>query len=141
MKRRVRNRRSRANFGRAPEISITSMIDVMMSLLIIFLVIQPALRKGLDLQLPTTDPPATREGESPDQLVLEVLPGPRYTLNSAEIVAPDLGRALEELFATRVRRVLFVKGESGVSYGDVMTAVDSARGAGVTVIGLVPRKP
>ncbi len=115
------------------------MIDVMMSLLIIFLVIQPALRKGLDVQLPATDPPTTATTETLDQLVLEVTPGPRYALNAVAVETPALGRTIREVFAKRVRRVLFVKGTTGVSYGDVMTAVDSARGAGVSVIGLVPR--
>ncbi len=140
MARRVRRRRSRT-FGLAPEISITSMIDVMMALLIIFLVIQPAMRKGLDLQLPSTDAPSQPSGEAVDQLVLEVTPGPQYALNAEPIERAKLGARLREVFDGRVRRVLFVKGADGISYGDVMAAVDSARGAGVTVVGLVPRKP
>jgi len=131
----------RADLGRAPEISITSMIDVMMSLLIIFLVIQPALRKGLDVQLPATEAPVSAASTSPDQLVLAVTSGPRYELNAVPVEPSALGQTLRDVFASRVRRVLFVKGSAGVSYGDVMTAVDSARGAGVTVIGLVPRQP
>jgi biopolymer transport protein ExbD len=126
--------------GRAPEISITSMIDVMMSLLIIFLVIQPAMRKGLDLQVPTTDAAAGAQAP-PDRLVLEVQPGPRFVLNAIPIPAERLGAGLREVFSSRARRVLFVKGGAGVRYADVLAAVDSARGAGVSVVGLVPRAP
>jgi len=114
------------------------MIDVMMSLLIIFLVIQPAMRKGLSVQLPTTDLAVAAEA-SIDQLVLEVRPGPTYFLNAESVPAAQLGTQLHDVFAARERRVLFVKAGGGVSWADVLSAVDSARGAGVTVVGLVPR--
>jgi biopolymer transport protein ExbD len=35
--------------------------------------------------------------------------------------------------------VLFVKGAEDIRYGDVVRAVDAARGAGIEVVGLVPR--
>jgi biopolymer transport protein ExbD len=43
------------------------------------------------------------------------------------------------VFANRPRKVLFVKAGEGLTYGDVTTAVDASRAAGVAVIGLVPR--
>jgi biopolymer transport protein TolR len=138
MPRRTRRTRTRP-VGAAPEISITSMIDVMMALLIIFLVIQPALRRGLDVQLPTTEPPVRPPSEALDQLVLEVGPDAQLALNAEPVEPRQLGTVLRAVFRDRVRRVLFVKGSRGVTYGEVMSAVDSARGAGVTVIGFVPK--
>jgi biopolymer transport protein ExbD len=35
--------------------------------------------------------------------------------------------------------VLFVKGGEGLTYGEVVAAVDATRAAGVQVVGLVPR--
>jgi biopolymer transport protein ExbD len=37
------------------------------------------------------------------------------------------------------RAAVFVKGAEELAYGDVVRAMDAARGAGIEVIGLVPR--
>jgi biopolymer transport protein ExbD len=117
------------------------MIDVMMSLLIIFMVIQPGLRRGLDVQLPATTEPTASDERARDQLVLQVGSGPAFALNGIPVSHAQLGTRLREVFRTRARKVLFVRGGEDVAYRDVVAAIDSARGAGVEVIGLVPRSP
>jgi biopolymer transport protein ExbD len=55
------------------------------------------------------------------------------------VPAASLGATLAEVFAPRPRKVLFVKGDEGAAYADVVRAVDVSRQAGVEVVGLVPR--
>jgi len=127
-----------ARKGMAADINVTPMIDVLLVLLIIFMVVQQGLQKGLELQVPPppedrTTPPA------PDGIVLEVLPGGHYAINTQPVGAEGLQTAVARVFANRPRKVLFVKAAEGMTYGEVTTAVDASRAAGVTVIGLVPR--
>ncbi len=75
-----------------------------------------------------------------DQLVLQVRPGPAYALNEVEVPAAQLDQRIRDVFRDRPRKVLFVKGTEDVSYAEVIRAVDVARGAGVRVVGLVPRE-
>jgi len=121
------------------EINITPMIDVLLVLLILFLVIQPGLRRGIDLQLPVEV--ATTPAAPADQIVLRVSPGPEYDLNGEWVAPEDLGARLEALFASRTRKVLFLDGRDGIRYRDLMHAADLARGGGVEVLGLVPGEP
>ena len=118
---------------------ITPMIDVMMCLLIVFMLIQPGLRHGLDLQMPAD--PSTSSGSAPgqDRIVLRVMPGPAYFLNDQAVVSQSLVPQLRGVFADRARKVLFVEGDSSSTYADVIHAVDLAREAGIEVVGLVPR--
>ena len=123
--------------GPSWQINMTPMIDVLLVLLIIFMVIQPTLQKGLEVQVPPVEERAAAE-TPPDQIVLEVRPGPTYTVNQVPVNGA-LEPYIRGLFADRPRKVLFIKGSGDLAYGDVVRAVDAARGAGIEVVGLVPR--
>ncbi len=127
-----------ARKGMAASINVTPMIDVLLVLLIIFMVMQQGLQKGLSLQVPPpkTDLPTP---PAPDPIVLEVLPGGRYAINTQPVGAEGLQTAVARIFASRARKVLFVKAAGEMTYGEVTAAVDASRAAGVTVISLVPR--
>ncbi len=145
MTRRRRRRRpaSAARGGAVSDINITPMVDVLLCLLIFTMVIQPGLLKGVDVQVPApeTGGIATAAAQPRDQIVLQVAPGPAYTLNHVPVAADDLERTIREVFRDRRRKVLFVQGAEDAVYEDVVAAVDRARGAGIRVIGLVPRQP
>lgn len=117
---------------------ITPMIDVMMCLLIVFMLIQPGLRHGLDLQLPADQTSSPGNPPPQDNLVLAVLPGPAYVLNADTVPPPALVATLRGVYGQRARKVLFVKGDTSSTYADVIHAVDLAREAGIEVVGLVP---
>jgi biopolymer transport protein ExbD len=94
-------------------------------------------QKGIEVQVP---PVEERPAESsPDQITLEIRPGPDYTINGIPVPANELPAQIRGIFAERPRKVLFVKGAEDIVYGDVVRAVDAARGAGIEVVGLVPR--
>lgn len=123
------------------DINITPMVDVLLCLLILQMVIQPGLQKGLDLQLPLSErTEMTAAGAvARDQIVLRVSAGPAYALNEQAVQPADLERTLRDVFRDRPRKVLFVDAAEDMPYEDVIRAVDVARGAGLAVVGLVPR--
>lgn len=122
------------------DINITPMVDVLLCLLILQMVIQPGLQKGLDLQLPLSERTELAPGTvGRDQIVLRVTPGPVYALNEQAVPPAELERTLRDVFRDRPRKVLFVDGAEDIAYEDVISVVDAARGAGLAVVGLVPR--
>jgi biopolymer transport protein ExbD len=126
--------------GPTADINMTPMIDVLLVLLIIFMVIQPTLQKGIEVQVPPVDRGETTQAP-PDQIVLEIQPGPVYTINNLPVSSDNLEARIRGIFQDRPRKVLFVKGAETLTYGDVIEAVDAARGGGIEVVGLVPRSP
>ena len=122
-----------------PEPNVTPMIDVLLVLLIIFMFLvamnQP---RRIDLQLP--DPRAERPSGGAPSIVLEVLPGGGYAVNHAPVAHEALGSYLRTLYAGRPDKILFVQGDPRVRYQDVFEAMDVARGAGVRVIGIPPKR-
>jgi biopolymer transport protein TolR len=127
--------------GAMNEINMTPMIDVLLVLLIIFMVVQQGLQRGVSVQVP---PPPDQNDVAQnlpdqDQIVLEVKPGPLFAINQQPVSVDALEDRLREVFANRNRKVIFVKGEENLKYGDVIQAVDASRSAGITIVGLVPR--
>jgi biopolymer transport protein TolR len=124
--------------GPSWQINMTPMIDVLLVLLIIFMVIQPTLQKGIEVQVPPVEERPSQEAAL-DQITLEIRAGPDYLINGMPVPASELRAQIRGIFADRPRKVLFVKGAEDIRYGDVVRAVDAARGAGIEVVGLVPR--
>jgi biopolymer transport protein ExbD len=128
-----------ATGGLTNEINVTPMIDVLLVLLIIFMMVIPMSRKAIDLQLPDPTPSNEPQGPPPSQIVLEVLPGNVFKINTQPVAKADLMRKLKEIYDPRPDKIIFIKGDPAVKYQDVIMAMDVARGAGVKVIAATPK--
>jgi len=124
--------------GHSNEINVTPMIDVLLVLLIIFMMIIPMSRKAIDATLPDPNPQVQTANDANDQIVLSVLADSKYKINQNEVDRAGLFAKLRSVFDARPDKIIFVKGDSTVTYGDVVYAMDQARGAGVKVIGITP---
>ena len=119
------------------EPNVTPMIDVLLVLLIVFMLAVVHVHRTMDVQLPQScGNPCDAPGEA---IVLEVLPGPSYRLNGADVKPAELRDRLIAVYAGRPNKSIGVAGARGVRYDDVMSSMDVAKSAGVTAIGIVPR--
>jgi biopolymer transport protein ExbD len=124
--------------GLQNEPNVVPMIDIMLVLLIIFMIMQPLMRKAIDVQLPDPNPAVAPANAKSDQIVLEILPGERFAVNKKELTKAELFAYLKSVYDPRPEKIIFVKGDPMVQYQEVIWAMDQARGAGVKVLGIPP---
>jgi biopolymer transport protein TolR len=125
--------------GLENDINVTPMIDVLLVLLIIFMAALPTMRKAIDVQLPDPNPSVQPANSKSDQIVLSVNPGGKFLINTEEQTKATLPARLKAIYDGRPDKIIFVKGDPAVKYGDIIQAMDIVRGAGVLVIGVPPK--
>ena len=126
--------------GLENEPNVIPMIDILLVLLIIFMAALPSMRKAIDIQLPDPNPQQVTANQNSNQIVLEVLPGGVYAINTEKVDKVRLGPRLREIYDPRPEKIIFIKGDPTVKYQDVIEAMDIARGSGVKVIGVPPKE-
>lgn len=71
--------------------------------------------------------------------MLEVLPGDTYAVNKEPVAKEAVFKRLKDIYDPRPEKIIFIKGDTTVTYSNVIWAMDQARGAGVKVIGVPPK--
>jgi biopolymer transport protein TolR len=122
------------------DINVTPMIDVMLVLLIIFMVTAPAM---IQASLPEARM-ATYQRDRFPTLIVDAAGG--YTLDVDRhfhpVTTEALPSRLQAVYAARPDdHVLYLKADKNASYARVLTALDAARGAGVTRIAAITEQP
>ena len=130
--------------GYSSDINVTPMIDILLVLLIIFMVIVPVTPKGLDALVPQPPRDQKQQQQTDRTIVVQVLhrPGaaPAYKINETDVLKGELLPRLQDIYANRAERIMFVRGDDDVNFASVAEVIDIGRAAGVDHIGLMTPK-
>jgi biopolymer transport protein TolR len=119
------------------EPNVIPMIDILLVLLIIFMITQPLTRMAMDVQVP---PPVTAPPKGPStQIVLQIAEDGSYSINGQPVPKAQLDMQIHAIFDQRPAKLLFIKAAPAIKYQEVIEAMDTARGAGIQVIGFTPK--
>jgi biopolymer transport protein ExbD len=124
--------------GPMADINVTPMADVMIVLLIIFMVITPMLQKGIDVKLPKAGNTKERKDE-PKTIIIAVKKDGTTFLNGVKVENPEqeLVNQVRDRLEEVQDKVIYLKGDEGATYAQMMGVMDMCRAGGVEEVALI----
>ena len=125
--------------------NVTPLIDVLLVLLIIFMVIKPPDPHGLNALVPQPPKNPQKQQENDRTIVVQVTarPGgglPGYKINETDVSRGQLLPQLEQIYATRATKVMFIKGDPNLNFAAIADVIDIGNQASVDHIGVITPK-
>ncbi len=116
------------------QMNITSMMDVVFMLLIIFMIAAPLMHAEIDVKLPKSA--AARMKEETTITVSITKEGDIY-IGKTPVALDDFPAEIKKLVSSGAISSISLKGDEGVNYGLVMKVVGYIKEAGIENLGLV----
>lgn len=124
-------RKKRRKEQSLPEISLTPLIDTALTLLIIFMVTTPMLKKenALQVELPKGNVKEISDTQK-EEFVVQVDKSGKLSLNNKVVVEKDLITTLQKTIGKNGQKTVFVKADGQAPYGKVIELVDKIKHVG-----------
>jgi len=131
-----RRRKREYNLDLVSDINVTSLVDVMMTLLIIFIIVAPMMEQGIDITLPTAEP---KRIDGAEVLTISVAENERVYLEGQRVTLDELGERLANVHAVREDVAVLITADTDLRYGKVVEVLDTVRGVGITRLAMATK--
>jgi biopolymer transport protein TolR len=115
------------------DINVTSLVDIMMVLLIIFMLTAPFLQAGIEVKLPRAKSTVIKENEA---VVISITKDGKIYINDDRVDASQLASSLSTLKAAG-ENVVFVRADKDATHGTVMAVLGEVKAAGIDDVGMI----
>jgi biopolymer transport protein ExbD len=125
--RRFRSRRRKPELN--AQINVTNLVDVSLTILVMFMMIAPLIEHSMRVALPKAQEKKISE---PDQVKVEIARNKALYVNNVRVTLRELAAKL----SVNPNISVNVQGDAAISYQDLVDVLDAIREAGVTRVGL-----
>ena len=115
------------------DINVTSLVDVMMVLLVIFMLTAPFLQAGIQVKLPKAKSTVIKET---DAVVISITKDGKIFVNDDRVDADKLPATLSTLKSAG-EEVVFVRADQDALHGTVMAVLGEVKAAGINDVGMI----
>jgi len=114
----------------------------MLVLLIIFMVTAPLIQRGIDVKLPVASRATEVAGDRVEITIPDSFRQSKVLfIGKEQVRAQVFQERVRQMMETRSDKGIYLRGDAGVQYQDLMDVIDMLKAAGVQNIGMVARMP
>lgn len=116
------------------DINITPLVDVVLVLLIIFMITEPVLQSGIEVNVPKT---RTVKEITEQRMVVTIDRHQDIFLNDRPINIHDLPQALHKPGVDPTHQAIYLRSDERVPFGAFASVMDAVKQAGITNVSIV----
>jgi biopolymer transport protein ExbD len=120
-------------------INITPLVDVVLVLLIIFMVMAPAMRKGPDVNLPNTSKPGD-QGDERGRILVSIDETGGVWINDKAVNADHFAEALAVAVGAETDPRVVIRGDARLNFREVRQVMAAIEQAGFRGVGLIAKR-
>lgn len=134
----LNNRSRKKQLSTINEINMTPFIDVVLVLLIVFMVTAPLMTVGVQVDLPKTQAKALTEDKQP--LVVSINAAGDIFIMDMQTTLDGLAPKLQAITENNHETKIYIRGDTTVSYGQIMQIMGLINAAGFSKVALIGRQ-
>jgi len=117
------------------EPNVVPLCDILLVLLIIFMIMTPLIKKGIDVELPVAINTINMP-ENPE-VVLSIQQDGTMYLKQDKVTMDTLQLMIEEAFLTAGDSRLYLRADGNLEYGKIIDVVGILHAAGIEIVGII----
>jgi biopolymer transport protein ExbD/biopolymer transport protein TolR len=130
----VPRRRNRQESGITAEINVTSLVDVALTLLVIFIITAPMMQGGVEITMPKA---RTQSVPTSEGLTVTVDKAGQVFIGQAAVRLDEFERQFPEMVKEKGASSVYLRADDGVPYGKVIQVLGLMKAADVASVGLI----
>jgi biopolymer transport protein ExbD/biopolymer transport protein TolR len=116
------------------EINITPLVDVVLVLLVIFMITEPVLQSGIEVNVPKT---RTVTEITEQRMVVTIDRDDNVFLNDQPVNIHDLPVKLHQAGVDPAHQSIYLRSDERVSFGNFAAVMDAVKQSGITNVSIV----
>lgn len=127
-------RRGQGAMEISAEINVTSLVDVVLTLLVIFMITAPMLQGGVEVSVPRA---RTESVPSSDGVIVTVDRQGAVFIGDEAVRWEEFERRFPEVVRAKNAKSVYLRADQGVPYGRVVQVLGAMKAADVATVGLI----
>lgn len=119
-------------------INLTNLVDVCLTLLIIFMITAPMLRSGVEVELPQVAAAAVPADEG---LTITLTARQEILIQDQKVLIQALPQVMQNVLLQKPGQAVYLKADRSVPYGFVVEVIGKLKEQGIISLGLVTEIP
>jgi biopolymer transport protein TolR len=127
-------RRQRGELGYSADINVTSLVDVVLTLLVIFMITAPMMQGGVEVAIPRA---RTQSVASPEGVIVTIDRAGQIFVGQAPVRWEEFEAQFPRIVQEKGAANVYLRADQAVPYGRVVQVLGAMKASDVATVGLI----